>query len=224
VAKKLSSGKLRSSGGKKKPRVSLARRARKASKPPAKIAKVKAAAPRLKRFKTPLTKPELREFRGMLLEKRRSLVGDMSGIQAEALKKNRQDGAGDLSNMPTHPADIGTDNYEHEFTLELLESERTLLKEIDQALERIDQGSYGICLGTGQFIGKARLKARPWAKYCIEYAKLVEKGLVKPEQSHPDSSESEDEADAEEEPREESEAEEAEEAPETEVIVEEDEE
>ncbi len=129
--------------------------------------------------KTSLTKKELGEFRGMLLDKRRAIVGDMNGISAGALGVNRQN-SGDLSNMPTHPADIGTDNYEHEFSLGLLESERALLGEIDEALERVDNKSYGICLGTGEAINKARLRARPWSKYCIEYARMIEKGLIRP--------------------------------------------
>lgn len=133
--------------------------------------------PRLK--KSPLTKTELKEFRQMLLAKRRALLGDMTHMEAEALRTNRQEGTGDLSKIPTHDADVGTDNFEQEFTLGLLESERVLLGELNEALERIDKGTYGICLGTGLAIGKARLKARPWAKYCIEYARLIEKGLVR---------------------------------------------
>jgi DnaK suppressor protein len=128
--------------------------------------------------KSPLSKPELKEFRQMLLDKRRALLGDMTHMEAEALRTNRQEGTGDLSKIPTHDADVGTDNFEQEFTLGLLESERTLLVEINEALERIDKGTYGICLGTGLAIGKARLRARPWAKYCIEYARMIEKGLV----------------------------------------------
>jgi RNA polymerase-binding protein DksA len=139
-----------------------------------------AAQVRLK--KSPLSKSELEEFRQMLIAKRRDLIGDMSGMESGALRTNRQEGSGDLSNMPTHPADIGSDNFEHEFTLGLLESERALLAEIDEALERVDQGTLGICLGTGKPIGVARLRARPWAKYCIEYARMVEKGLVRPGQ------------------------------------------
>jgi len=131
-----------------------------------------------RKLKSPLGKVELKKFREVLLAKRRDLIGDMNGIEAEALRINRKDAAGDLSNLPTHPADIGTDNYEQEFTLGLLESEHELLDEINLALERIEQGTYGICLGTGKPIGKARLKARPWAKYCIEYAHCLEKGLV----------------------------------------------
>jgi len=115
----------------------------------------------------------------MLLGKRRDMLGDMIGLEAETLGSGRN-GSGDLPNMPTHPADIGTDNFEHEFSLGLLESERQMLTEIDQALDRINNGTYGICLGTGQPIGAARLRARPWAKYCIEYARKVEQGLVRP--------------------------------------------
>ncbi len=136
------------------------------------------AAPRLK--KSPLSKAELKDFRQLLLEKRRALVGDMSGMATEALRTNRQEGTGDLSKIPTHDADVGTDNFEQEFTLGLLESERTLLSEINEALERIDKGTFGICVGTGGPIDASRLKARPWAKYCIEYARMLEKGLVRP--------------------------------------------
>ncbi len=134
-----------------------------------------------KKVKTTLTKDELKMFREMLINKRRSLIGDMGGIEAEALRRNRQEAAGDLSSMPTHPADLGTDNYELEFSLGLLESERSLLHEINEALDRIDDNTYGICLGTGKPISKARLMARPWAKFCIEYARMVEKGMAHPE-------------------------------------------
>ena len=157
------------------------------------------------KIKTPFSKAELETFREMLLEKRRALIGDMNGIEAEALRTNRQEGSGDLSNMPTHPADIGTDNFEQEFTLGLLESERTLLSEINSALERIDNNTYGVCQGTGQPIGAARLKARPWAKYCIDYAKLLEKGLVQPKEEQPENPDDESAAAPEEAPEEEEE-------------------
>ena len=133
-----------------------------------------------KKLKTPLTKKQLKEFKEMLLVKRRSLIGDMSGIEGNSLGKNMQESSGDLSNMPTHPADIGSDNFEHEFTLGLLESERALLVEINEALDRIVDNSFGVCLGTGKSIVITRLRARPWCKYGIEYQRMIEKGLVKP--------------------------------------------
>lgn len=144
------------------------------------------------KIKCPLSKSELAEFRTMLLNKRRSLVGDMNGMQNEALRVNRQDGSGDLSLMPDHPANIASDTFEQEFTLGLLESERTLLNEIDDALRRIETGEYGICVGTGELISKARLRARPWSKYCIEYAHKIEKGLVRPGDERPTVDEDED--------------------------------
>lgn len=119
---------------------------------------------------------DLAQFRELLLSKRAELIHDMTTLQAEALSKSRREAAGDLSNMPIHMADLGTDSYEQEFTLGLLEGERALLQEIDEALIRVEQGTYGICAATGRPIGKTRLRARPWAKYCYEYVLAQEKG------------------------------------------------
>jgi len=128
-----------------------------------------------------LTAADIERFKQILLEKRREIVSSVYEMQDEALKKSRLDAAGDLSSMPIHMADIGTDNYEQEFALDLMDGERKLLQEIDDALQRIEQKTYGICEGTGKPIAKARLKAQPWARYCVEYARMLEQGLV-PEQ------------------------------------------
>jgi len=96
------------------------------------------------KVKSHLSKSELEKFKKILLEKRKSIIGDMAGMRGSSLGVNLQDSSGDLSNMPTHLADIGSDNFEHEFTLELLESERDLLREIEEALDRIDDGTFGI--------------------------------------------------------------------------------
>jgi len=178
--------------------------AKKASRKAAKKASSSAAGGRAKttrrsgkksrRAKTPLTKAQLRHFRNLLLEKRRSLVGDMTGMTEEAFPKDRNNGR-DLSMMPDHPANIASDNYEQEFTLGLLESERILLAEIDEALGRIEDGTYGICLGSGEPIRPARLEARPWAKYTVEYARLVEKGLARPAENNDTEDQTEDEED-----------------------------
>ena len=117
-------------------------------------------------------------FKEMLLRKRREIFQNMFEIEGEALKKSRLDASGDLSSMPIHMADLGTDNYEQEFALGLMDSERRLLTQIDEALQRIEDGSYGICQGTGKPIRKARLEAQPWAQYCVEYARMIEQGLV----------------------------------------------
>jgi len=118
----------------------------------------------------------------MLLEKRREILRNVNEFEDEALKKSRLDSSGDLSSMPIHMADLGSDNFEQEFALGLMDSEVRLLNEIDEALGRIEAGSYGICLGTGEQIPKARLEAKPWARYCVEYARMVEQGLIENDQ------------------------------------------
>ena len=114
---------------------------------------------------------DLEHFRHLLLLKRAELVGDVSSMEREAL----QHADTNLSTLPVHMADQGTDAYEQEFTLGLVEKDRELLREINAALAKIHDGSYGLCEGTGEPIGKPRLEARPWAKYSIEYARKLEK-------------------------------------------------
>ena len=125
-----------------------------------------------------MRKEELERFKKVLLLKRNLLSGDMGTLQKEALKQNRQDATGDLSNMPIHMADIGSDNYEQEFALGLIQNEEITLREIDDALDRIDKGGYGICDNCDKKIPAPRLRAKPQAKYCIECKKLEEKGLL----------------------------------------------
>ena len=124
---------------------------------------------------TGLTAAEISKFKALLLAKRNEILGSVLSMEDETLRRQRSD----LSNMPTHIADAGSDNYEIENTLGLMNSERKLLREIDEALDRIENGTYAICEGNGKPIPKARLEAIPWAKYCVEYASMLEKGLVK---------------------------------------------
>ena len=130
-----------------------------------------------------LTAADIECFRQILLRKRREITGNVGEIEEEAL--NIADG--DLSNMPIHMADAGTDSYEQEFALGLMDNERRLLGQIDDALERIEQKTYGTCEATGVPISKARLEAKPWAKYCVEYARKLEQGLVTEQEQDEDS-------------------------------------
>jgi DnaK suppressor protein len=123
-----------------------------------------------------LNSKELEHFRDLLLQKRREIVGDMSQMEREAL---RSASGSNLSNLPLHMADMGTDNYEQEFTLGLVEKDRVILREINSALAKIMDGSYGICEGTGKPISKVRLEAQPWARFSIEYARQMEKGFLR---------------------------------------------
>ncbi len=121
---------------------------------------------------------ELELFRKALLEKRRLLVGDVTALEKAALQDSRQDASGDLSKMPLDMADIGSDNYEQEFNLGLIETEQATLNEIDEALERIEKKQFGKCVACGGPIPKARLKVKPHANYCIECKRREEKGLL----------------------------------------------
>ncbi len=123
-----------------------------------------------KPIKTKLGKKELDHYKNLLMIKRAEIVGDLTTIEAEALRSND----GDLSNMPIHMADIGSDTYEQDFMLGMAESERQRLREIDEALLRIQNRTYGVCQMTGKTIPTARLEAKPWAKYTIEAARKLE--------------------------------------------------
>lgn len=134
-----------------------------------------AESPKVRR--TQLTPAELAEFREILLAKRHELVTDMANLEDEA-RRGRSESGPASSAMPIHMADLGSDTWEQEFTLNLIEKERTIVREIDEALDRIENKTFGICLATGKPITKARLRAKPWAKYCIEYARKRELGLA----------------------------------------------
>jgi len=123
------------------------------------------------RKKNPRPPKELEEFKKLLLIKRAEISGDLSSIEKEALRLED-----DHSSMPIHMADIGGETYEQDFMLGLAETERQQILEIDEALQRIEDKTYGICQMTGKPIPKARLRAKPWAKYTIEAARQVESG------------------------------------------------
>ena len=124
-----------------------------------------------KKVRNNLTPKEIEHFRFLLIEKRKELLGNVSYMETDALHEDNSD----LSNMPLHMADRGSDNYEQEFTLELMDSERKLLTEIYDALTRIEEGTYGLCENNAEPIPKPRLEAIPWARYCIACANLMEK-------------------------------------------------
>src|SRR3972149_8378160 len=130
-----------------------------------------------KSVKNPLKASDINKFREVLLEKRREILGNVNSMENETLRKERSD----LSNVPFHMADAGSDNFEMENTLGLMDEEIKLLTEIDDALERIEKGTYGICEGSRKPIPKTRLQAIPWARYSVEYAQLLERGQVQKE-------------------------------------------
>ena len=122
-----------------------------------------------------LKKNELAEFKTLLMVLQSRLRGDVQHLADSAL--NRADGDNG-SKSPTHIAELGTDNYEQDFSLRFVENEQETLEEIAAAIKRIDQGTYGLCekcLEEGKppaksVIVKERLKAIPYARTCIHCA------------------------------------------------------
>ncbi len=130
----------------------------------------------LKLGRTKLSPRDLDRYHDILLRLRAELVGRVDDTEREALKSSD----GGLSTMPLHMADIGTDTFEQGFALEFAQHDREIVREVDDALARIKDLTYGLCLMTGKPIPKARLDAKPWAKYTVESERIVEKsrGLV----------------------------------------------
>jgi len=123
-----------------------------------------------------MNKADLKLYKERLLVLRSRLRGDVNHMADAALKQNRSEANGDLSSMPIHMADIGSDNFEQEFTLSLMQSEEDTLDKIEASLERLEDGTYGQCEECGAKIPKQRLNAIPYATLCVKCASAVEQG------------------------------------------------
>src|SRR5262249_15008935 len=121
-----------------------------------------------------MTKNQLAKYRDALLALRSRLKGDVSHLANEALRKDSGEAGGNLSNTPIHMADLGSDAFEQEFTLSLLENEEQTLEQIAAALKRIDQGSFGRCEECTGPIPTARLQALPFTRHCVGCARNLQ--------------------------------------------------
>ena len=106
-----------------------------------------------------------KHYREMLLKLRESYQDQLNIHRDDALT-NRKSGPG--AGMATHMADLGSDNFQHDFELGLLSDEGTVIEMIDEALTRLDENEYGICIECGQDISPARLEVKPYARFCLE--------------------------------------------------------
>lgn len=113
-------------------------------------------------------------YREHLLTLQRRLRGDLTQLADEALHRAGGEGSGNLSNMPIHMADLGTDNFEQEFTLGLLQNEEQLLEEINAALKRLEQGVFGLCEECKRPIPRARLEALVYTRHCVDCARKLQ--------------------------------------------------
>ncbi len=122
------------------------------------------------KLKTHLTAKQLKTFREKLMAYRNQLLVDLGAIEKEALDVNA-----DISHMPIHMADVGSDAYDQDLKLGMAASERKRIRDIEDALVRIKKKTYGVCHLTGKPIPDARLKAKPWAKFTKESAEKIER-------------------------------------------------
>ncbi len=103
---------------------------------------------------------------------RARLLGDMTQMEDNALNKDHSR----TTSMPTSMAELGSDNSDQELTLDLLGNDKEVLEQIEAALERIADGSFGRCEECGQAIPKARLDAIPYTAFCVKCASRQENG------------------------------------------------
>ena len=130
---------------------------------------------RQKKTGSGLTPQQIEELRQLLTDKRRELLMTVNELKNDVAGQMQPNNiGGGLSNLPTHPADQGTDQFMRDLDLDLLGRERDQLAEIDDAIRRIEDGTYGICEDTGEAIGLARLRAKPWARLSKEAAEKRE--------------------------------------------------
>ena len=113
-----------------------------------------------------LSHAQLKRFRQLLITERAKLASEIKSIAEEASKSPRE-ASGDLSAYTLHMADMAADTYERELSMNIVSSEQELLYQIDDALKRLDDGSYGVCAQCNTPITMSRLKAVPYASMCV---------------------------------------------------------
>lgn len=122
---------------------------------------------------------KFRRYYKLLLDLRTHLTEGITLHSEETLKRSAKEDAGDLSSYGQHMADAGTDTFDRDFALSLVSSEQEALTEIDAAIKRIKEGSYGTCEITGKPIAKERLSAVPFTRYSAEAQKEIERNRMR---------------------------------------------
>ena len=114
-------------------------------------------------------------FKKIVLKRKDEILDEIKHISEDTLKKSQKEASGDISGYTYHMADVATDTYDREFSLGLASNDRELLYELDDALKKIDEGTFGICEECKSLITKVRLKAVPYARLCVKCQKRKEK-------------------------------------------------
>jgi len=122
-----------------------------------------------------LSRRELEHFKTRLKAEKNRVLEEMDGLQQDNLKTSISDAAGENSRYTFHLGDVASLSYGREFSMGLAERQQKYLEEIDEALERINEGTYGICKVTGELIPAERLEEVPVAKYSVKGKEILER-------------------------------------------------
>ena len=117
--------------------------------------------------------PKFEVYKKVLLKTKEQIAGDIRGLSDEN-SGSANDRGGDVSGHALHMADVATDMYDREFTLGLAANDRELLYEVDEALGRIKDGTFGVCVDCKKPIPATRLKAIPHARTCMKCQEKLE--------------------------------------------------
>jgi RNA polymerase-binding transcription factor DksA len=122
-----------------------------------------------------LSKGDAEKYKRLLLNLRDHLIDGVNFLATDNLKRSNRDASGELSGYSLHMADAGTDNFDREFALSLVSNEQEALYEIEEALKRMEDGTYGVCEMCEKIIRKERLKAVPFARMCVQCQAVSER-------------------------------------------------
>ena len=117
-----------------------------------------------------MSKKDMEKYRRLLEEKKTTLSSDLAKTRS-AEEETTEESTQDI-------ADKAVSSYTREFLYSLTDGERSTLLQIDDALNRIDDVTYGMCINCGQTIAEKRLTAVPWTPYCVDCQELSEKGML----------------------------------------------
>lgn len=132
----------------------------------------------MNRKKTRFTPRVLEQYRKKLFALRQDILSQINGLSTDSLSEMESGGTSGTPGYGMHLADAAANSYERDVAMGLASSEREILFEIEEALARINDGTYGFCLGSGDPIPKERLDAIPYAKYTREYQEKMEQGTA----------------------------------------------
>jgi len=121
-----------------------------------------------------ITPSEAHAYRRRLVEWLERMDAARAQLKRETLQPTGGEASGGLSNRPLHPADLGSHSYEVDMGLDLIQNEEALIEEINAALRRLDEGTFGQCELCRQEISQDRLQALPYARWCVACARREE--------------------------------------------------